>query len=86
MLRALFGELLGDRSDEVGELLEPALRYVQRTPFTRFVRGSTAAPTISGPAQAPRPTSSTPTTTSQPSSHRACSIRRVGATFFDGAF
>jgi cytochrome P450 len=36
VLRSLFGELLGDRADEVGELLEPALNYVQRTPFARF--------------------------------------------------
>ena len=38
VLRSLFGDLLGDRADEVGELLEPALRYVQRSPFTRFDR------------------------------------------------
>ena len=38
VLRSLFGDLLGDRADEVGERLEPALRYVQRTPFTRFDR------------------------------------------------
>jgi cytochrome P450 len=38
VLRSLFGELLADRADEVGELLGPALAYVQRTPFTRFDR------------------------------------------------
>jgi hypothetical protein len=38
VLRSLFGDLLGDRADEVGELLEPALRYVQRSPATRFDR------------------------------------------------
>ena len=36
VLRSLFGDLLGDRADEVGELLEPALRYVQRSPLARF--------------------------------------------------
>ena len=38
VLRSLFGDLLGDRADEVGELLEPALHYVQRSPLTRFDR------------------------------------------------
>ena len=38
VLRSLFGGLLGDRADEVGERLEPALRYVQRSPLTRFDR------------------------------------------------
>ncbi|MBV9951635.1 MAG: cytochrome P450, partial [Acidimicrobiia bacterium] len=38
VLRTLFGDLLADRADEVGELLGPALTYVQRTPFTRFDR------------------------------------------------
>jgi cytochrome P450 len=36
VLRSLFGEQLGERADEVGELLEPALRYVSRWPFARF--------------------------------------------------
>lgn len=36
VLRSLFGDLLGDRADEVGELLEPALAYIQRSPLTRF--------------------------------------------------
>lgn len=36
VLRSLFGDHLVDRSDEVGELLEPALRYVQRLPFARL--------------------------------------------------
>src|SRR5262245_39729574 len=52
-----------------------------RTPFTRRPRGRTAAPTISGPAHAPRPTSSTPTTTSWPAAHSSCSAERVGARF-----
>src|SRR4051812_31770708 len=36
VVRALFGPDLGTRADEIGERLEPALRYVQRTPLTRF--------------------------------------------------
>jgi cytochrome P450 len=36
VLRSLFGDQLGDRADEVGELLEPALRYLQRLPTARF--------------------------------------------------
>jgi cytochrome P450 len=36
VLRSLFGELLGDRADEVGELLEPGMRYIQRSPVARF--------------------------------------------------
>lgn len=36
VLRSLFGAQLGDRADEVGELLEPALQYVQRMPFARL--------------------------------------------------
>jgi len=35
VVRALFGERLGDLADEIGERLEPALRYVQRTPLRR---------------------------------------------------
>ncbi len=57
--------------------------FESRTPLTRVSRGSTAAPTINGPAQAPRPTSSMPTTTSCPRAHISCSIARVGARFFD---
>jgi cytochrome P450 len=36
VLRSLFGDGLGDRADEVGALLEPALHYVQRLPTARF--------------------------------------------------
>jgi cytochrome P450 len=36
VVRALFGDQMGDLADEIGERLEPALRYVQRTPMTRF--------------------------------------------------
>ena len=36
--------------------------------------GTTAAPTTSGPAQAPRPTSSTPTTTSSPAAQSSRSM------------
>ncbi len=36
VLRSLFGSGLGERADEVGELLEPALRYVQRLPTRRL--------------------------------------------------
>ena len=35
VVRALFGHELGDLADEIGERLEPALRYVQRTPSTK---------------------------------------------------
>ena len=52
-----------------------------RTPLTRRSRGSTAAPTMSGPAHAPRPTSSMPTTTSWPAAHSSCSTERVGGRF-----
>src|SRR5690606_7173825 len=41
--------------------------------------GVTLGPTEIGPAQAPRPTSSTPTTTSAPASHSARSKARPGA-------
>ena len=41
-----------------------------RTPLTRLSRGRMAAPTMSGPARAPRPTSSMPTTTSWPAACR----------------
>ncbi len=57
--------------------------FESRTPLTRVSRGRIAAPTDSGPAQAPRPTSSMPTTTSWPRSHISFSIARVGARFFD---
>src|SRR6478609_6397773 len=40
--------------------------------------GTTAAPTTRGPAQAPRPTSSTPTTTSSPAAHSSRSIASDG--------
>jgi cytochrome P450 len=36
VVRSLFGPTLGDRADEVGELLEPALAYVQRSPLRRI--------------------------------------------------
>ena len=52
-------------------------------PLTRRSRGRIAAPTISGPAHAPRPTSSMPTTTSWPRSHISRSTDRVGARFLD---
>ena len=52
-------------------------------PLTRRSFGRTTAPTISGPAQAPRPTSSMPTTTSWPRSHSSFSIERVGARFLE---
>ena len=35
VVRALVGHRLGGLADEIGERLEPALRYVQRTPLTR---------------------------------------------------
>lgn len=35
-MRALFGDQMGDVADEIGERLEPALGYVQRTPLARF--------------------------------------------------
>lgn len=35
VVRALFGEHLGDVADHIGEQLEPALRYVSRTPLSR---------------------------------------------------
>lgn len=35
VVRALFGHELGDLADEIGSRLEPALRYVQRTPLSR---------------------------------------------------
>ena len=36
VVRALVGQRLGDLADKIGEQLEPALRYVRRTPLTRF--------------------------------------------------
>src|SRR6056297_1133299 len=57
--------------------------FESRTPFTRVSRGRIAAPTDNGPAHAPRPTSSIPTTTSWPRAHNSFSIARVGARFFD---
>ncbi len=36
VVRALFGEQLGALADTIGDRLEPALRYVQRTPLGRF--------------------------------------------------
>lgn len=35
VVRALFGRHLGVLADEIGDRLEPALRYVQRTPLSR---------------------------------------------------
>jgi cytochrome P450 len=36
VLRALFGERLAAQSDEIGDLLEPAMQHIQRPPFQRF--------------------------------------------------
>ena len=36
VVRALFGEELGALADRIGDLLEPALRYVGRTPLSRL--------------------------------------------------
>jgi cytochrome P450 len=36
VVRALFGEHLGDLADHIGERLEPALHYVSRTPLSRI--------------------------------------------------
>jgi cytochrome P450 len=36
VVRALFGEHLGDLADQIGERLEPALAYVSRTPMSRI--------------------------------------------------
>jgi cytochrome P450 len=36
VVRALFGDQMGAVADEIGDRLEPALRYVQRTPLSRF--------------------------------------------------
>lgn len=36
VVRALFGTRLGDEADRIGELLEPALRYVNSNPATRL--------------------------------------------------
>lgn len=36
VVRSLFGERLGDQADRFGAFLEPALRYVQRNPVSRF--------------------------------------------------
>ncbi len=52
--------------------------FESRTPLTRESLGRIAAPTINGPAHAPRPTSSMPTTTSWPSSQSSRSSPRVG--------
>jgi pimeloyl-ACP methyl ester carboxylesterase len=51
-----------------------------RTPRTCSVAGTTA-PTVTGPAQAPRPTSSMPTTTRSPASQNFRSSRSVGPIF-----
>ena len=61
--------------------------FESRTPLTRESLGRTAAPTINGPAHAPRPTSSMPTTMSWPSSQSSRSTPRVGGrprTVIDG--
>jgi hypothetical protein len=57
--------------------------FESRTPLTRESTGKMAAPTVSGPAHAPRPTSSMPTTISWPRSHISFSMPRVGARFFE---
>jgi cytochrome P450 len=36
VVRGLFGERLGDLADQIGDRLEPALRYLGRTPMTRL--------------------------------------------------
>ena len=36
VVRALFGEGLAAEADRIGELLEPALAYVGRTPLSRI--------------------------------------------------
>lgn len=36
VVRALFGDQLGELADRIGERLEPALRYVSRTPLSRI--------------------------------------------------
>lgn len=38
VMRALFGDDMGDRADEFGDRLEDALRYINRPPWTRFDR------------------------------------------------
>jgi cytochrome P450 len=35
VVRGLFGERLGDLADQIGDRLEPALRYLMRTPMAR---------------------------------------------------
>ena len=54
VLRSLFGDLLGDRADEVGELLEPALRYVQRSPLHALRRRPAASTRTPGPVRGVR--------------------------------
>lgn len=44
VVRALFGEHLGALADEIGERLEPGLRYVQRTPLARLDIDTDAGP------------------------------------------
>src|SRR3954470_12761083 len=53
--------------------------FESRILLTRRSRGTTAAPSVSGPAQAPRPTSSMPTTTWWPASHNERSTASDGA-------
>lgn len=36
VMRALFGDDMGARAEEFGDRLEPALRYINRPPWTRF--------------------------------------------------
>ena len=36
VVRSLFGEQLGAESDRIGELLEPAVQYIGKTPLTRI--------------------------------------------------
>ena len=55
ILRSLFGDHLGDRAEEVGELLEPALQYVQRSPMARIdvdLRANAYAKAIRGVREA----------------------------------
>ena len=54
--------------------------FESRTRRIRFGAGPiTTAPTLTGPAHAPRPTSSMPHTSRAPSSKQPCSTRSLGA-------
>ena len=53
--------------------------FESRMRYGRRSFGATAAPITSGPAHAPRPTSSMPTTTASPAAHSSRSVVSVGA-------